>query len=290
MSSGSLLAELAQRGGYVGAPSGQEMVEEIGRARGMLRMQNQYRDFINNPQLASFFESQIQQDVDAARAAYPRISSELRMTDLQIETALAKFKGVQRLIRGFTQAARVSNPRAVLRAERDLEAAQVEYIFIPADRRLAEIPEPDDAALQAFMEKYKNVKPGEGEYGVGYLLPERVKLEYLVLDAAKIGDKIVPDLRELRRRYSAQVSQPGQPAQTFEEARPGIEQQLKREMVDRVIAAARETIHLKVSQATRKLPDDSQYKILPEDWASKRPDPRRHDARHRQARRRGKPA
>lgn len=267
-----LLSELAERGGYVGAASGQDMLDEIGKARGYLRLRMQYGEQLlnslsSNPQFAGFLQGQVQQDVDATHAAYPRVAADTRMTDKQIETTLAKYKGVQRLIRAYSTAARVSNPRAIIRAEHDLEGAQIEYIFISSDRQLPNVPTPDDAALQAFMEKYKDVKPGEGEFGIGYLLPARVKLEYLTLDATKIGDKVVPDLKELLRRYNARTDK----EQSFDDARPQLEQQVRKETVDKVIAAAQAKIHARVAAVTSKLLDDGQFKALPDDWAGKRP-------------------
>jgi hypothetical protein len=266
-----LLSELAERGGYIGGAGGQDMLEEIGRNRGFARLRAQYSSFfdqiISNPQLAGFLTSEIAKDVDAVKAEYPLIAAKAHMTDDQLELALGELRGIQRMIKAYASAARVSTPRALLRAERELEGAQVQYIFIPADRRLAEVPEPDDAALQAFMEQYKDVKPGDGEYGVGYYLPSRVKVEYLILDAKKIADKVTPDLREVRKRYNALTDK----TQTFDQARAGIESQVKQDTIDRVMAAAREAIRARVSRATLKLADDGQFKTLPDDWASKRP-------------------
>lgn len=260
-----LLCELADRAGYIGAPAGTEMIEEIARTRALLALQRQYPGLTR--QMLGFFQSQIDDTVAMTVASAPRVAAELHMTDTQVATALAKYKGVLRLINSYATAARVSAPRAVIRAERDLESAQIEYLFVPAADHTASVPEPDDAALQAFLEKYKDTKPGDGEFGIGYLLPARAKLEYLVLDAAKIGDRVIPDLRELRRRYSAQPNKD----QSFDDARPMLEQQLKQETVERVMSSAREIVRSRIASATRRLADDGQFKVLPDDWASKRP-------------------
>lgn len=268
-----LLVELAQRGGYVGAPvPGDDTIEVLGRTRGLMRLRSQYGDqlfnsLINNPQFSGILENEMQNDIEQTTLAYPRIAGEAGLSDEKMQMAFARFQGVQRLIRAATGAARVSTPRAILRAERELEGAQIEYIFVSADRRVGDVPEPDDATLEAFLTKYKDVRPGEGELGVGYLLPPRVKLEYLILDSEKIAARIVPDLKELRRRYNALADK----QQTFDEARPALEAEVRKEMVQRVMSIASEAVRAQTSLATRKLEDSGQFKILPDDWAQKRP-------------------
>lgn len=265
-----LLTELAARGGYVGGGGVDDMLREIGTNRAYMRLRAEYPTFIdqiiNNPALASFLSGQIEQEVEMVKLEYPNVIAKARLTEEQFEEALGQLRGVQRMIRAYSSAARVSTPRAILRAERELEGAQIEYIFISADRRVPDVPEPDDATLQAFMEQYKDVRPGEGEYGIGYLLPPRVKIEYLAINAKGVADKITPDLREVRKRYNATDK-----SQTFDEARERIEGDIKQEIIEKVMAAAHEAVRARVSRATLKLEDDGQFKILPPDWESRRP-------------------
>jgi hypothetical protein len=268
-----LLAELAERGGYTGAPTdGDDVMTDLGRTRGMMRLRAQYGDqlfnsLMGNPQFAGMLQGEIDNDIIATKQNYDRVRGEARLTEDQMHMAFARFRGIQRYIQAYTGIARVSTPRALIRGERELEGAQVEYIFFPADTRLADIGEPDAAALDALLTKYKDTRPGQGEYGLGYLLPPRVKLEYIVLDYAKIAAKVTPDLMEVRRRFNENP-----PAgKSFDEARGGIEATVRNEVVERVMNAAAEFIRTRVSLATRTLAEDGQFKALPADWESKRP-------------------
>lgn len=268
-----LLAELADRGGYTGAPTeGDDILADLGRTRGMARLRSQYGEqlfnsLMNSPQFAGMLQGEIEKDIQATTDAYDRVRNEARLTDDQMKMAFARFRGIQRYIQAYTGLARVSTPRALIRGERELEGAQVEYIFFPADTRLADVQEPDNAALEALLAKYKDTRPGEGEYGLGYLLPARVKLEYLVLDYAKIAAKVTPDLMEVRRRFNENPAS----GKTFEEARTEIEANVRHETVEKVMNAASEYIRTRVSLATRTLADDGQFKSLPADWETKRP-------------------
>ena len=266
-----LLSELAERSGYVGAPTpGDDILEEMGRTRGLMRLRAQYGDqlfnsLVNNPQFAPMLEGEVQNDIDAVKTAYPRIVGQARLTDQQMEAGFARLRGIQRLTRAYAGMARVSSARAVLRGERELEGAQIEYVFVPADRQLANVPEPDSAALEELLTKYKDTRPGEGEYGVGYLLPPRIKLEYLILDQEKIGANITPDLKEVRRRFNALPTKD----QTFDLARAGIEQEIRKEVVERVMKLAGDLIRSRI--AAQRLLDDGQFKVLPPDWETRRP-------------------
>lgn len=264
-----LLNEVALRAGYVGdAGSGGGAIDDIGRVSGLLILQAQqpqlFSMLMNSPQSLEMY---LQPRVEQTRASVPGAMRETRLSENQVELALAKFKGVQRLIDSYKNIARVSTVRAIQRAERQLEGAQVDYVFVSAERKLPEVAEPDDAALQAFMEKYKDVRHGDGEYGIGYLLPPRIKIEYMVVDAKKISERVQPDLRELRRRYNAMTDK----TQTFEDARPALEAQVRSEMSERVVGAINEAVRTRVSLATRRLSDDRQFKVLPEDWATSQP-------------------
>lgn len=269
-----LLTELAARGGYVGAQrEGHDYLDDLGRARGITRLRSLYGDqllnsLLSNPAYAGSIYADIDEtDIRYVHEQFDQTAAQARLTTQQLDTALAKLRGVQRMLRSYTSAARVSTPRLMLRAEKELAGAQIEYIFVSADRNVAQVPEPDDATLQAFMEKYKDVKPGEGEYGVGYLLPAREKLEYMVLDAKAIGEKVRPDLRELRRRFTSLVAN----EKTFDEMRAQLEQELRQETVEKIMGYAQAAVRSEMARATLKLSDDGQFKNLPEGWMATRP-------------------
>src|SRR5690606_23911448 len=77
--------------------------------------------------------------------------------------------------------------------------------------------------------------------------------------------KVTPDLKEVRRRYNALPTKD----QTFDQARAGIEQQVRNEVVERVMKLAGDLIHSRI--AAQRLLDDGQFKVLPPDWDTRRP-------------------
>ena len=81
---------------------------------------------------------------------------------------------------------------------------------------LADVPEPDDAAVTAQFEAYKNVAPGgvaalsddpkaaENPFAFGYRLPARVKVQYLTIPADAVDGRVRSELAktELAERES----------------------------------------------------------------------------------------
>ncbi len=55
-----------------------------------------------------------------------------------------------------------------------------QVVLIRADQLLDQAPKPSEEEIQALFDLYKDALPGEGaDYGFGYRVPDRVKLEYL---------------------------------------------------------------------------------------------------------------
>lgn len=68
---------------------------------------------------------------------------------------------------------------------------QIAAVAIPDDAYLAKMDEPDEAALTELFERYKDALPGQGEpHGLGYRLPDRVKIEYLTVPLAVIKKQV----------------------------------------------------------------------------------------------------
>jgi hypothetical protein len=186
----------------------------------------------------------------------------------EAKTALARFFGVRRMQWMYEQAPRVSDRAAIAEAKGLSEGAFVDYVTIPASAAAASVPDPDDAALLAQFEKYKAVKPGEGEYGIGYFLGPRVKLEYLKLDRKAIEAAVPLDPVEVRKHWSqSRDTYKGD----FAAERARVEQDIKREAVDRVMGAASGAFQREVQKQTRKLETQGRFKVLPQDWETARP-------------------
>lgn len=175
----------------------------------------------------------------------------------------ARLSGVERLVGSYRRAARVSDRQAVALAHELLDGATVDAVFIPASLTAGSVPEPDDAALQAQFERFKGTRPGEGEFGIGYLLPRRVKLEWMTLDRKSFEDAVRLDPVDVRKRHTANRARyPGD----FAAERANVERDMRGESVERAMQEAHLVIQSEVLKATRRLEPDGPYKKVPESW------------------------
>lgn len=193
---------------------------------------------------------------------------ESRLTPDQVYMALAEARGIERMRVAYEDAARFSDKRTLVDAARRFDVAEFDALVIGADVFTHAMPEPTPEQMEAQFEKYKNTKPGAGESGIGYLLPARVKLEYLTLDRAKIAESIEIDPIEVRKRQT--VDRAKDP-EGFAKERDHVTAQLREERVGRIMIDADEAIKAEVQRVLRKLPTQSGYHVLPDDWAEKRP-------------------
>lgn len=203
-----------------------------------------------------------------------------RLTSDQAHLALAKLQGVSRLQSSYNDGLfRVSDRRTTLVGKESLDSARIDYIFITGDFAptfgAGAIPAPDDAALAALFDRFKAVKRGEGDFGIGYTLPPRVKVEWIKLDRQAWDKSVRVDPLEVANRYlrdnkgKAGVAASGP---EFDAARPTIEATLRKEALDRAMAEATKTIRAEIARTTLKLEKAGEVYALPPDWDQRRPD------------------
>lgn len=259
-----LLTEEARRAGFVGGPGdGADYLPVL--ANELVRMQ--YAQFVADPQqlesISAMFRDQL-----AQRA--PGAAADAKLTVEEFNQALANLRGIIRMRLAYVNAAtRLSDKRVQAQAREKLDTATVEYVFVPGDRAAAGIAEPDEAALAAHYERFKGNNKGTGEYGIGYTLPPRAKVEWLMVDRAAIEGLIEADRIEVWKRFLAQNPQ-GKPEE-FETKRQEIEEALRGEQVDRVMREAEAAVRAEVARATARLERTGDTYVLPEDWDSRRP-------------------
>jgi hypothetical protein len=271
-----ILSKEAEAAGVIGGPQdGETWTEPIGAIAMRLAFDELSRQF--GPEFAMQIlrqmPNQMDRYADQAKSILPqridRAAADNHFSRQQVHTALSKARGVVRLYNAYRAAARVSDRRAMLDAKSYLYSAKASYVFIPAQRLIDSVPDPDAAALQDHFDLYKTVKPGEGEYGVGYLLPPRVKLEYLKLDRPAIEASITLDPIEVSKRYNA--GKGGKYPGAIAVERPRIEAEIRTEVTDRVFQEAHVAIQTEILKATKILEPEGKYKKLPADWEARRP-------------------
>jgi hypothetical protein len=175
---------------------------------------------------------------------------------------------VARLINTYDAAARMSDKLVVLEARQRFDSVLADGMVIPADRIVSEMPEPTDEQLQAHFKKYQNVKPAEGEFGIGYVLPERAKLEWFEVDAAAISKSLKTDPIAVSKAYQLdRAKYPGE----FAAEKAKIEAALIKAKTDEVMAEIDRAYKARLRAATRRLEVDGPVRKLPADWETQRP-------------------
>lgn len=191
-----------------------------------------------------------------------------RITVDQFQEALGAVRGIMRYRTLYVQLPRMSDRRAVGLALDRQSSAWVDYVTIPAERAAAEIPDPTAAEVEAFFQAHRATKEGEGEMGIGYTLPARVKFEALKIDRSSIEATIPLDAiavnqqwRQHREKYAGE----------FESERVNVERDMRATRVGEVMSEIHSAVQAGVMRATRVLEAQGRYKALPADWNAKRP-------------------
>lgn len=267
-----LLSRAARRGGFVaGQGDGETWIPEIAQAIVQIGYYRQYGSSAGI--MMQIQAKQVQQQTDMIQTTLetnfhnPNIWQGL--TEEQFGQALSTARGISRMIDAYRRATRFSDRRAVEQAKRTLDTVVADYVFIPAQRFAGEIPDPDPAQLEAHFQQFKNTRPDEGEFGIGYLLPPRVKISWLTLDRSAIRSAIRLDaievdkfVRRNRDRY------PPDGKDNEQRARDEITDLV----LDEVLLEADRAIRTEVMKATRHLEQTEDGLIaLPDDWAQRRP-------------------
>jgi len=141
----------------------------------------------------------------------------------------AEWLGVEELVAVQAAALGPSLPRAELAFRDEHEEAQVLLSVLDANAFIDSIPPPTEEELAAFFEETKSrpTSHTEDELRFGYLLPDRVRVEYLTVDPRQVEPKIrirEADAERFYRDYAANYRKPAAPPQTQPgETRPATE-------------------------------------------------------------------
>jgi hypothetical protein len=260
-----LLVHEARQAGMIGeTEDGREFISELARFTAEAEMRQNVQlwfQLSQNPEQMQEFIQQIEQMA-------PRAFGDARMNEQQMYETVSKLRGVTRLIITHNRAARFSDRHAIIEAKQLQDSALIDYVFIPATDYAQQIPEPAAEQLQAHFEQFASTPPGEGEYGIGYLLPQRVKLEWMKIDRSTIEQAVRLDPVEVSKRYMQNRTQyPGE----FPQERPRVETDMRAEAVNQAMQAAHGAVQATVLATTRRLEQDGRFRRLPPNWEEQRP-------------------
>lgn len=210
--------------------------------------------------------------VQAIMTGLPMVQERSGLSEQQIFEAISKLHGVIRMQVAYQRSPRFSDRRLAVGMKRLNESASIDYVFIPPDRELADVPEPTEDQIAAHFARHRDAEPGSGDLGIGYRRPDRVKIEWLVLDRAAITAAVRPDPIEVQKRFiratGGNVPEGVDPAA----ARKPYETEVQNEVVERVMRTADQVIRGEFERALRRATAEGVYWRLPDDWAQTRPD------------------
>lgn len=264
-----LLKHEARKAGFIGeANDGRDWLPEIASQMVQLSLQRQYQ------QLASFYmntpeaQQQIIELNTRLQENIPQAAGNARISTEDVFKALAAARGIARMQEAFILAARPSVAQSIRAVRDQQDRATVNALYIPAASFNAGIPDPTDEEVAAHIARYADIAPGTGEFGLGYRLPPRVKLEWMVIDRATVAASIPIDRVEIRKRYDTDRTRY---AGEFEAERDRIRQDYIDAMTQEIMGEINRLVRAEVLKVTRRLESDGPYKRLPDNWSEIRP-------------------
>lgn len=270
-----LLVTEAERAGLIGERADgadPDWLNDLATTEAAVMIRLQYRD---SPGLANFILSNpsfMRQDIDRTLERFetsrPRLVERARLSEDQYDLILAQLRGVTRLVNTYTRAARLSDVRTTIDAADLFDATFADALLLPADLVLDQHPAPTEQDIQAHFAAYAAAEPGTGTHGFGYVQPARVKLEWMELNRAAVFGAVQLDPLEVARHYQRNRDKfPGE----YDAERPRIESTLREAKVDQVFAQFDALYKSRLKSAARGLDVRNFVRVLPDDWAQRRP-------------------
>lgn len=189
---------------------------------------------------------------------------------------------IQRLVSLYSNAGKLSDLRLKQFANEEMLGVTGEYIVLRAGFEGESLADFTAEQLQAQFDAYRTDAPGEGTFGFGYLLPDRVKLEWLTISEAGVRASLEqrgqPDDLEIRKHWlqnrASFASFPGggdRDAETaFAAVRGRVREALLRRMTNDLLEEIQRFAEGELNKLVRSLPRDGQYRTLPADWDQQR--------------------
>jgi len=126
-----------------------------------------------------------------------------RMSEAELKQVVGDYLAVVRYGDMVTRQLTVSEPQLRKKIRDQVEQKNVggTYISFPANMFRDKIDEPSEEELQKHFEKYKQYRPDEidkekNPFGFGYLLPDRVQVEYLKVDLSEVKKVIAEEFAQ----------------------------------------------------------------------------------------------
>ncbi len=183
--------------------------------------------------------------------------------------ALAHLQGVQRLVQLYQTAGRFSDRRLNHAADDLFTSVAIESVIIPAKPQ--DNGSFSEDAINAQFEQWADTPEGEGDYGFGYQLPDRFKVEWLSIpsDSIRASAKASPEFttKEQRKFWRRNENDPRFPsiesgASIPSEVSEAYLDELEKNRRDQIARFANERLR----SPRRGLETINGFLVLPEDW------------------------
>ncbi|MSR41551.1 MAG: hypothetical protein EXS10_06585 [Phycisphaerales bacterium] len=193
--------------------------------------------------------------------------------------ALANLAGVRRLVTLASNVDRLSDRRFKNEIARSMLGVSADLVILDAKTNAAiTAAVPTDAELEAQFAAFASIVKGTGEKGFGYRLPNRVKLEWMMIPKASIETAIAssPQLAtlELKKRFAADPAIYGaDPLQnpTFATYEATVRQRTKDELVKQRMDEVAKFVTDESALALRSVKRVGAFYELPADWSTTMP-------------------
>ena len=183
--------------------------------------------------------------------------------------AMAHLQGVQRLAQMYQTAGRFSNHRLNHAANKLLSSVAVETVIIPAKPKNSVAF--SEKEIQAQFDAWADIAPGNGDHGFGYLLPNRFKVEWVIIskDNIRAAAKQSNDFssKEQRKYWRRNENDPRFPSIEIGTAIPSeVTEAYLDELEDSTRNKITRIASEKLRAPRRGLESLNGFLILPENW------------------------
>ena len=192
-----------------------------------------------------------------------------------VAQTMAKVQGVGRMLRAYLGSDRYSDRRLKHRARRMFHRVTILPVVLEASAPHAPATNTHEQLLEQ-MNKYAEDAPGAGDMGFGYRLPNRAKLEWLVISSDSVGamieatDQLNPVAlrKHWRREYERndQFGPPDPDAPVPDAVRSDLLGALTSRSSDEIARYANDQLRI----ARRGLAHRGGYPEIPDDWSGLR--------------------
>ncbi|MCA9285625.1 MAG: hypothetical protein KDA22_10435, partial [Phycisphaerales bacterium] len=218
-------------------------------------------------------------DVDRPEEIAQRLAQQAGQPVGFVLETIAKLNGVRRLFGLYSSAPKLSDRRLEADSERLLLSVGAD--IVPLDgHALANRStfEPTEEELAQQLATYGDTVPGAGEYGFGYKLPNRLKVEWIAISNAAIRAALEasPELDNVNLRKHREKNRDLFPSTVadgtddFETVREAVKQHLLSTLLIERTAEISKFAVDQIAAKQRGLARDGAYIATPDDWAAKR--------------------